>query len=126
MNRNAIFDEPSYSPARATNSSGAAEPCTERTPSFTVVFYGGRIFCCKTAQFCVTRCECEMTEIPNIGNDAQADENPRENSLLNYKSVALSKLSYGPRTRGQYLAVGDANFNFDEILTTQHLTRLPN
>jgi hypothetical protein len=47
-------------------------------------------FWCKTAQFCVTRRECQMAETPSVDNGAQADENPRKNSLLNYETVALS------------------------------------
>jgi hypothetical protein len=63
----------------------------ERTPFlFTVVFYGAGSFLCKTAQFCATRRESEMAETPSIRNGAQARENERKNSFLNYKSVALS------------------------------------
>ena len=34
----------------------------ETAKLFTVVFYGLKIFDCKTAQFCATRCECETAE----------------------------------------------------------------
>jgi hypothetical protein len=57
--------------------------------SFTVVFYGLTIFACKTAQFCVTLRESEMAETPSVSNAAQAGENTRKNSFLNYKSAAL-------------------------------------
>jgi len=33
-----------------------------RKDSFTVVFYGSKTLCCKTAQFCVTQRESEMAE----------------------------------------------------------------
>ncbi len=32
------------------------------------LFYGRENFGCKTAQFCATRCESEMTETPGVGN----------------------------------------------------------
>jgi hypothetical protein len=54
-----------------------------RPNPFTVIFYGARIFWCKGAQSSETLRECEMAETPNVGNGAQADENPRKNSLLN-------------------------------------------
>jgi hypothetical protein len=41
------------------------------------------------AQFCVTQRESEMAETFRVGNGAQADENPRNNPLLNYESAAL-------------------------------------
>jgi hypothetical protein len=50
---------------------------------FTVVFYGLRIFGCKTPQVCVTRREGEMAGTPSVRNDAQASENMRKNPLLN-------------------------------------------
>jgi hypothetical protein len=58
-----------------------------REDSFTVVFYGSKTFCCKTAQFCVTQREPEMAET-SLGNGAQADEKPRKKPLLNYESAA--------------------------------------
>ena len=44
----------------------------------------------KTAQFCVTLRESEMAETPSVSNAAQAGENTRKNSFLNYKSAALT------------------------------------
>jgi hypothetical protein len=41
-------------------------------------------------QFCATPRESELTEIPTVGNSAQGAEKARKNSLLNYKSAALS------------------------------------
>ena len=64
-------------------------PRSEGDNSFTVVFYGLTIFACKTAQFCVTLRESEMAETPSVSNAAQAGENTRKNSFLNYKSAAL-------------------------------------
>ena len=61
---------------------------------FTVVFYGVKIFCCKTAQLSVTQRECGMAKTPNVSNCVQHCENRRKNSLLNYKSAALDQLSY--------------------------------
>jgi hypothetical protein len=46
-------------------------------------FYGAKIFCCKTARFCVTPCECLTTETPSIRGAAQHAENMRKNSFLN-------------------------------------------
>jgi hypothetical protein len=55
-----------------------------RTPlSFTVFFYGLKCLLCKTAQFCATQRESEMTETPSVRNSAQAGENERKNSFLN-------------------------------------------
>ena len=64
-------------------------PRSEGDNSFTVVFYGLTIFACKTAQFCVALRESEMAETPSVSNAAQAGENTRKNSFLNYKSAAL-------------------------------------
>jgi hypothetical protein len=50
---------------------------------FTAVFYGVRIFGCKTAQFRATQRNTEMAETPSVGNGAQASENARKNSFLN-------------------------------------------
>lgn len=50
---------------------------------FTVVFYGLRIFDCKTAQLCGTQRECGMAETPSTRNGAQRSENTRKNSVLN-------------------------------------------
>jgi hypothetical protein len=61
----------------------------KRTEFFTVVFYGLKLFLRKTAQFCATRCESEMAEAPSVRNSAQASENVRKNSFLNYKSATL-------------------------------------
>jgi hypothetical protein len=55
-----------------------------RARSFTVVFYVVKSFGCKTAQFRVTRRECEMAETPSAGKATQAGENARKNSVLNY------------------------------------------
>jgi hypothetical protein len=57
--------------------------------SFTVVFYGQQIFYRKTAQFCATRCEFRMAEIPSVSNGAQADENERKDAVLNPESLVL-------------------------------------
>ena len=59
------------------------EPLTTFWSTFTVVFYGQRKFCCKTAQFCVTRRECEMTETPRVRHSAECCDNMRKNSFLN-------------------------------------------
>jgi hypothetical protein len=37
-----------------------------------------------------------MTELPSVGNGAQAGENPRKNPFLNYKSAYVVK-KYGVR-----------------------------
>jgi hypothetical protein len=57
---------------------------------FTVVFYGLKILCRKTAQLSVTQRKCRMAEAPSVSNAVQRSENPRKNSFLNYKSAALS------------------------------------
>jgi hypothetical protein len=58
--------------------------------SFTVAFYGLKILCRKTAQFCATRREYLTTETPSTSDAVQCSENERKNSFLNYESVALS------------------------------------
>ena len=100
------FSRAVYRASRGTAASGAAHlgiitgpkgqsslrsicPRSEGDNSFTVVFYGLTIFACKTAQFCVTLRESEMAETPSVSNAAQAGENTRKNSFLNYKSAAL-------------------------------------
>jgi hypothetical protein len=50
---------------------------------FTVVFYGLKIFGCKTAQLRATRCESRMDKLPSVSNDVQRSENARKNSFLN-------------------------------------------
>jgi hypothetical protein len=57
---------------------------------FMVVFYGMKNLCCKTAQLSVTQRECGMAEASSVRNGAQAGENARKKSFLNYKSAALS------------------------------------
>jgi len=47
------------------------------------LFYGRENFGCKTAQFCATRCESEMTETPGVGNAVQSSETLRNSSGLN-------------------------------------------
>jgi hypothetical protein len=49
---------------------------------FTVVFYGLRIFGCKTAQLCVARCESYCAEIRGICNKAQSSEIMRKKLFL--------------------------------------------
>jgi hypothetical protein len=51
--------------------------------AFHCLFYGLRIFHCKTAQFCATRRESELLETPGVSDAAQAGENTRKNSFLN-------------------------------------------
>jgi hypothetical protein len=58
--------------------------------AFTVVFYGVRIFGCKTAHLSGTQREWLTTETPSIRDAVQASENSRKNSLLNYESPALT------------------------------------
>ena len=55
----------------------------------TVIFYGLRNSNCKTAQFCATRCESEMAEIPGVRDPMQRGENGRKKPFLNYETVAL-------------------------------------
>jgi hypothetical protein len=43
--------------------------------------------------------ESEMGETPSVGNGAQADENPRKNSRLNYKSALPAEPHRCPRSR---------------------------
>jgi hypothetical protein len=50
---------------------------------FTAVFYGLKIFCCKTVQLSVTQRECRTVELPSIRNGARHCENVRKNSVLN-------------------------------------------
>jgi hypothetical protein len=54
----------------------------QRAEFFTVIFYGQKIFWCKTAQFCARRRESEMTESPSFCNGAQARENKRKKLFL--------------------------------------------
>jgi hypothetical protein len=61
-----------------------------REGSFTDVFYGLRILGCKTTQFCARPRKSEIAETPNVRNGAQAPENARKNSPLNYESPALT------------------------------------
>jgi hypothetical protein len=60
----------------------------EGPDAFTVVFYGAKDFCCKTAQFCAMRCKPHSLGLPMIRNTVQRSENRRKNSILNYKSAA--------------------------------------
>ena len=69
--------------ARATGRRGGRE----KRLNFSGILYGPKIFTCKTAQFCATRRESEMAEIPGVRNGVQAGENERKNSFLNEKSV---------------------------------------
>jgi hypothetical protein len=75
-------------PFPRTRAKGDTEP-----KCFTVVFYGSIIFGCKTAQFCATPRECLTTEVPSVSHAVQRSENARKNSVLNYKSAALSRLN---------------------------------
>jgi hypothetical protein len=54
------------------------------------LFYGLRNFGCKMAQFYATRRKSDVAETPSVSNGAQAGENARKNSFLNYKSAALT------------------------------------
>jgi hypothetical protein len=62
---------------------------TPRVPLFYGLFYGRAKFCCKTAQFTATLCECWITEIPSVRNAVRHCENERKESLSNYESPAL-------------------------------------
>jgi hypothetical protein len=63
-----------------------ANPVTG-TGSMTVIFYspfyGRAKFCCKSAQFCVTRCKSRMAESPRIGDAVQSSETLRNSLGLN-------------------------------------------
>jgi hypothetical protein len=62
---------------------------------FTVVFYGVKIFCCKTAQLSVTQRECGMAKTPNVSNCVQHCENrraiskSREHNSVKQKAATL-------------------------------------
>jgi len=88
---------------RAMGGTGQAEKCSvsgalpraiarscRRHFSFTVVFYGQRKICCKTAQFHVTRREGPTSKTPRIRDSAQCCVNMRKNSFFNYESTALT------------------------------------
>jgi hypothetical protein len=60
---------------------------------FTVVFYGLRIFACKTTQFCATRCERYWSGTPGIRKAMQSSEIMRNSLGLNTKPL-LYQLSY--------------------------------
>jgi hypothetical protein len=61
----------------------ASEAEKLKVGNFTVVFYGLRIFDCKTAHFCGTQRECGMPETPSFRDAVQRTENTRKNSFLN-------------------------------------------
>ena len=65
-------------------------PTPTLTYVFTVIFYGLKIFYCKVTQLCVTQRECRMAETPSVRNGAQAGENARKNSFVDYESPALT------------------------------------
>jgi hypothetical protein len=65
-----------------------------RRRTFHGLFYGLKIFGCKTAQSCVTRCKPHWLGLPMIRNAVQRSENVRNSLGLNYKSAALDQLSY--------------------------------
>jgi hypothetical protein len=74
---------------------------------FTIVFYGLRIFCCKTAQSCEMPCEPASLWSALKNTAAQRPERLRKKPSLNYESRALP-LSYRPAfawkiTIGRYL-----------------------
>jgi hypothetical protein len=46
------------------------------------LFYGREKFCCKSAQFCATRCESEMAETPSIRSGAQRSEKHAQKFFL--------------------------------------------
>ena len=48
-----------------------------------------------------------MTELPSVGNAAQADENLRKNSFLNYESPALTAELQAGYTDKQIMRIGD-------------------
>ena len=50
---------------------------------FTVVFYGLKTFCCKTAQFYAMRRESRFTESSSVSNGVQRSENARNSLGLN-------------------------------------------
>jgi hypothetical protein len=54
------------------------------------LFYGRAKFCCKTAQFTATLCECWVAEIPSVRNAVQHCANQRERLSSNYESPALT------------------------------------
>ena len=61
----------------------ASLPTVPSPENFTVVFYGLRPFCCKTARFCVTPCERLTTETPSVCDGMQRWENTRKKSFFN-------------------------------------------
>jgi hypothetical protein len=69
------------------------------------LFYGRGKFCCKSAQFCVTRRKPHSLGSPMIRNAVQHCENPCNTLGLNYKPAALNQLSYaGVPTRKLFSA----------------------
>jgi nucleoside-diphosphate-sugar epimerase len=46
-------------------------------------FYGRVKFCCKTEQFCATRCQWDRSQLPSGCDAVQRRENSRKNSFLN-------------------------------------------
>jgi hypothetical protein len=57
------------------------EDCQNESELFTVVFYGLKLFRCKLAQFCATRCESYWSRLPSVRDGAQQNKNTRKNSL---------------------------------------------
>ena len=54
------------------------------------LFYGRAKFCCKSAQFCATRCKYGIAEIPSVRNAVRRCENERKKSFSNYESPAVT------------------------------------
>src|SRR5438046_2808925 len=75
----------------------AKQPIAKRAEFFTVVFYGLAICCCKTAQFCVKRCERYWPETPSFCDDVQRTENTRKKLFLELEIRCSIRLSYGRR-----------------------------
>jgi len=86
---------------------------TWRRQHFTVVFYGLRNLGCKTPQLCVTQCECLATETPSVRTTAQAGENERKNSFLNYESPALTAELQARRAYTRTIQHPAPNVQFD-------------
>jgi len=62
----------------------------------TKIFYGRLKFCCKRAQFCMTRCKCPDAELPSVSNAVQQRENVRNSLGLNYKSEGPGVVASSP------------------------------
>jgi hypothetical protein len=74
----------------STRAKATAKTSERTTLNFTVVFYGLKIFGCKTAQLCVTRREDWMAKMPSVSDGVQRSENKHKNSLLNYEFASVT------------------------------------